>query len=60
MRTEFPGVFPRNIDKAIQAGGALPSDLSADKRRARSSSWGRLQERGYAAEMGTRPQTLCG
>src|SRR4051812_48337744 len=34
IHTNFPGVFPLDVDKAIKTGGALPSDLSADERRA--------------------------
>ena len=34
IHTNFPGVFPLDVDKAIQTGGELPSDLSADEQRA--------------------------
>ena len=60
MRTEFPGVFPRNIDKAIQAGGALPSDLSADERRAIEQLGSEYKHAAYAVQLGTRPQTMYG
>ena len=32
--TNFPGVFPLDVDQAIRTGGALPSDLSAGEQRA--------------------------
>jgi pimeloyl-ACP methyl ester carboxylesterase len=52
---------PPEIDKALQTGGTLPSNLSADERRACE----RLEVfykkgMGYALQMGTRPQTLYG
>jgi pimeloyl-ACP methyl ester carboxylesterase len=60
IHTNFPGVVPPAIDKAIQTGGALPSDLSAEERRATEQLaflYGRVA---YGAMMGTRPQTLYG
>src|SRR5918999_2815533 len=33
IHTNFPRVVPPEIDKAIQTGGPLPSDLSDDERR---------------------------
>jgi pimeloyl-ACP methyl ester carboxylesterase len=55
----WPFMVPPDIDKAIQTGSPLPSDLSADERRACE----RLESLykhglGYAQEMSTRPQTM--
>jgi pimeloyl-ACP methyl ester carboxylesterase len=60
IHTNFPGVFPPDIDKAIQTGGALPSDLSADERRAIEQLGGVYKDAAYAVQMGTKPQTLYG
>jgi pimeloyl-ACP methyl ester carboxylesterase len=60
IHTNFPGVFPPDIDKAIQTGGALPSDLSADERRAIEQLGAVYKNAAYAVQMGTRPQTLYG
>jgi hypothetical protein len=50
---------PPEIDKAIQTGSALPSDLSAEERSAcdRLASFYKSGT-GYAIEMGNRPQTI--
>jgi pimeloyl-ACP methyl ester carboxylesterase len=52
---------PPDIDKAIQTGTPLPSDLSADERRA-CEQLGFFYKTGvgYALEMASRPQTLYG
>jgi pimeloyl-ACP methyl ester carboxylesterase len=34
IHTNFPGIFPPDIDKAIRTGASPPSDLSAEERRA--------------------------
>ena len=60
IHTNFPGVVPPEIDKAIQTGGPLPSDLSDDERRATEQLGFLYQHVAYGAEMGTRPQTLYG
>jgi pimeloyl-ACP methyl ester carboxylesterase len=60
IHTNFPGVFPPDVDKAIQTGGALPSDLSADERRAIEQLGGVYKDAAYAVQMGTKPQTLYG
>ena len=50
---------PPAIDKAIQTGGALPADLSADERRAcEQLDFLYKKGLGYALEMANRPQTL--
>ena len=55
----WPFMVPPEIDKAIQTGSPLPSDLSADERRA-CERLGSLYKNGlgYAQEMSTRPQTM--
>jgi pimeloyl-ACP methyl ester carboxylesterase len=60
IHSNFPGVFPPDIDKAIQTGGALPSDLSDDERRAADQLATVYQTVPYAAQMGQSPQTLYG
>jgi pimeloyl-ACP methyl ester carboxylesterase len=60
IHTNFPGVVPPEIDRAIQTGGALPSDLSADERRTTEQLGFLYQHVAYGAEMGSRPQTLYG
>ena len=50
---------PPDIDKAIQTGSPLPSDLSADERRAcEQLDFFYKHGVGYALEMATRPQTI--
>jgi pimeloyl-ACP methyl ester carboxylesterase len=52
---------PPDIDKAIQTGGVLPSDLGADERHA-VEQLGSFYKTGvgYALEMSNRPQTIYG
>ena len=59
IHSTFPGVFPAAIEKAIQTGVGLPSDLSAEERRAVETL---MSAYGYAgqAEMAWHPQTLFG
>jgi pimeloyl-ACP methyl ester carboxylesterase len=60
IHTNLPGVIPPAIDKAIQTGGALPSDLSAEERRTTEQLAFAYAHFAYGALMGTRPQTLYG
>jgi pimeloyl-ACP methyl ester carboxylesterase len=60
IHTNFPGVVPPEIDKAIQTGGQLPADLSDDERRTTEQLGFLYQHVAYGAEMGSRPQTLYG
>jgi pimeloyl-ACP methyl ester carboxylesterase len=60
IHTNFPGVVPPEIDKAIQTGGALPSNLSAEERRATEQLAFLYGHVAYGAMMGSRPQTLYG
>jgi pimeloyl-ACP methyl ester carboxylesterase len=59
IHTNFAGVFPPDIDMALQIGGALPSDLSADERRA-TDGLAILYPYALGLMMGLRPQTLYG
>jgi pimeloyl-ACP methyl ester carboxylesterase len=57
----WPFTVPPDIDRAIQTGNSLPSDLSADERRAcEQLDFFYKHGVGYAQEMTTRPQTLYG
>jgi len=61
IHVNWPFVVPPDIDKAIQTGNPLPSDLSADERRACEQLDSFYKKGlGYALEMATRPQTLYG
>jgi pimeloyl-ACP methyl ester carboxylesterase len=60
IHTNMPGAVPPDIDKAAQAGGPLPSNLSAEERRAFEQLVFTYQHVAYGALMGTRPQTLTG
>jgi len=51
-------VFPPEIDKAIQTGGELPSDLSAGEQRAIAQLGAEYKHASYAVQLGTRPQTM--
>jgi pimeloyl-ACP methyl ester carboxylesterase len=52
---------PPDIDKALQTGSPLPSDLSADERRAAGQlDFFYKHGVGYALEMSNRPQTIYG
>src|SRR6478672_1813878 len=61
IHLNWPFAVPPDIDQAIQTGAPIPSDLSADERRA----WEQLDffykhGVGYAQEMMNRPQTIYG
>jgi pimeloyl-ACP methyl ester carboxylesterase len=58
--TNFPGVFPPDVDQAIRTGGAQPSDLSAGERRAIEELGSEYKHAAYAVMLGTRPQTMYG
>jgi pimeloyl-ACP methyl ester carboxylesterase len=52
---------PPAIERAIQSGSSLPSDLSADERRAcEQLEFFYKKGLGYALEMANRPQTIYG
>ena len=55
----WPFMVPPDIDRAIQTGGQLPSDLSAEERVACERLAALYKSGlGYAQEMSTRPQTM--
>src|SRR4029453_18036745 len=59
IHLNWPFAVPPDIDKALQTGNPLPSDLSADERRAcEQLDFFYKKGVGYALEMATRPQTL--
>jgi pimeloyl-ACP methyl ester carboxylesterase len=61
IHVTWPFTVPPEIDKAIQTGAPLPSDLSADERRAcEQLDFFYKHEVGYALEMANRPQTIYG
>jgi len=61
IHLNWPFAVPPDIDKALQTGSPLPSDLSADERRAcEQLDFFYKKGVGYALEMANRPQTLYG
>ncbi|MEV6166184.1 epoxide hydrolase [Streptomyces sp. NPDC052052] len=60
IHTNMPGAVPPALDKAIQAGNPVPSNLSADEKRAVEELESFFRHHlAYAQMMGTRPQTLA-
>jgi pimeloyl-ACP methyl ester carboxylesterase len=60
IHTNFPGVFPVDVDTVIRTGGEQSPDLSADERRAAENLGAAYKHAAYAVQMGTRPQTMYG
>ena len=60
IHTNFPGVFPVDVDTTIKTGGEQSPDLSADERRAAEDLGAAYKHAAYAVQMGTRPQTMYG
>jgi pimeloyl-ACP methyl ester carboxylesterase len=60
IHTNFPGVFPLDVDTAIKTGADQSPDLSADERRAAENLGAAYKHAAYAVQMGTRPQTMYG
>jgi pimeloyl-ACP methyl ester carboxylesterase len=59
IHTNMPATIPVEIARALAAGGAPPSGLTADERRAYDQlDFFYKQGLGYALEMRNRPQTL--
>jgi pimeloyl-ACP methyl ester carboxylesterase len=61
IHTNMPATLPSEIEKALAAGGASPSGLSADEKHAYDQlDFFYKHGLGYANEMANRPQTLYG
>jgi pimeloyl-ACP methyl ester carboxylesterase len=60
IHTNFPGVVPPDIARALQRGEPPPANLSADEQRAYESIVFFYQHVAYATQMASRPQTLYG
>jgi pimeloyl-ACP methyl ester carboxylesterase len=60
IHTNMPAVVPAEVDEAIQRGDPLPSDLTADERRACEQLARTYKQVAYAQYMAARPQTLYG
>jgi len=61
IHTNMAGAVPSNVSKAIQTGGPMPPDLSAEERHAfEQLKFFFTKGVAYALEMGNRPQTLYG
>ena len=61
IHTNMAGAVPSNVSKAIQTGGPMPSDLSAEERHAfEQLKFFFTKGVAYGLEMGNRPQTLYG
>jgi pimeloyl-ACP methyl ester carboxylesterase len=59
IHVTWPFTVPPDIDKAVQTGSPLPSNLPADERRACEQLASFYKKGvGYALEMANRPQTL--
>jgi pimeloyl-ACP methyl ester carboxylesterase len=60
IHTNFPGIFPPEIDKIIRTGGSLPSNLSAEEKAACDRLAFTYKHVGYAVWAGSTPQDLIG
>lgn len=58
IHTNFPGIFPSEIDKAIRIGDSPPSDLTAEERKAWDTLAFTYKNVGYGIMMATHPQSL--
>ena len=60
IHTNFPGIFPPEIDKALRIGGSLPSNLSAEEKAACDRLADTYKHVGYAVWLGSTPQDAIG
>ncbi|MBB3236835.1 epoxide hydrolase family protein [Phyllobacterium endophyticum] len=60
IHTNMPATVPKDVDKALLAGGPAPSGLTTDERRAYEQLVRTFKQVDYARLMGSRPQTLYG
>ena len=60
IHTNMPATVPAHVDKALLAGGPMPSGLSADEKRAYQQLVRTFKQVDYARLMASRPQTLYG
>ena len=60
IHTNFPGIFPPEIDKAIRIGGSLPSNLSAEEKAACDRLADTYKHVGYAVWLGSTPEDAIG
>jgi pimeloyl-ACP methyl ester carboxylesterase len=60
IHTNMPATVPADVDKALLAGGSMPSGLSAEEQRAYEQLVRTFKQVDYARLMGSRPQTLYG
>ena len=60
IHTNFPGIFPPEIDKALRIGVPLPPNLSAEEKAAADRLADTYKHVGYAIWMGSTPQDAIG
>ena len=60
IHTNFPGIFPPEIDKALRIGGSLPSNLSAEEKAACDRLADTYKHVGYAVWLGSTPEDAIG
>jgi pimeloyl-ACP methyl ester carboxylesterase len=58
IHTNFPGIFPPEIDKAIRIGDSPPSNLTAEERKAWDTLAFTYKNVGYGIMMATHPQSI--
>jgi pimeloyl-ACP methyl ester carboxylesterase len=58
IHTNFPGIFPPEIDKAIRIGNSPPTNLTAEERKAWDTLAFTYKNVGYGIMMGTHPQSI--
>jgi pimeloyl-ACP methyl ester carboxylesterase len=60
VHTNMPATVPADVDKALLAGGPMPSGLSPEEQRAYEQLVRTFKQVDYARLMASRPQTLYG